>query len=170
MKKRGLPSENKRPISQGGAEKWKSSNDDKHGQGQEKRRPSTYVEGKKVLCVPVFDLMLFSHWEQIVYASRCPPTQSWMLVVDVGLAWQNSRPLAPAFRGGQVWEETAAMRLMENGHIFLVAIAQSAVSWNVLEKKNEWCLGWEKQQHMNTKYITICRNPFQNCLRFWKNK
>ena len=31
----------------GGSIKRKSNNDDKHGHGQEKRRPSTYVEGKK---------------------------------------------------------------------------------------------------------------------------
>ena len=37
--------EDKQSISQGGDEKWKSSYDDEHGQGQEKRRPSTYVEG-----------------------------------------------------------------------------------------------------------------------------
>ena len=29
-----------------GSKKRKSNNDDKHGHGQEKRRPSTYVEGK----------------------------------------------------------------------------------------------------------------------------
>ena len=31
----------------GGSEKWKFNNDDKHGHGQEQRRPSTYVEGEK---------------------------------------------------------------------------------------------------------------------------
>ena len=31
----------------GGSEKGKSSNDDGHGHGQKKRRPSTNVDGKK---------------------------------------------------------------------------------------------------------------------------
>ena len=33
----------------GGVEKGKSSNDDGHGHGQKKRRPSTYVEGKNII-------------------------------------------------------------------------------------------------------------------------
>ena len=32
---------------QGGSKKGKSSNDDEQRHGQKKRRPSTYVEGKK---------------------------------------------------------------------------------------------------------------------------
>ena len=33
----------------GGPKKTKSSNDDEHGHGQEKRGPSTYVDGKTAL-------------------------------------------------------------------------------------------------------------------------
>ena len=36
------------PFSRGGAKKRKSNNDDKHDHGLEKRRPSTYVEGKHI--------------------------------------------------------------------------------------------------------------------------
>ena len=35
------------PLSQGSSKKRKSDNDDKHGHGQEKWRPTTYVEGTK---------------------------------------------------------------------------------------------------------------------------
>ena len=41
-----LHPQNGQSICKGGSGKWKSSNDDEHGQGQKKRRPSTYVEGK----------------------------------------------------------------------------------------------------------------------------
>ena len=38
---------NRKRFSQGVSQKGKSSHDDEYGHGQEKRRPSPYVEGKR---------------------------------------------------------------------------------------------------------------------------
>ena len=42
-----------------GSNKMKSNNDDKHGHGQEKRRPSTYVEGKNKYILQICYILFY---------------------------------------------------------------------------------------------------------------
>ena len=126
MKKRGPPFENVQSISQGGAEKWKSSNDDKHGQGQEKRTPSTYVEGKNASNIQnVRDKPVLSFWgswgagEGASGVAR-PVSQLRQVNIPSGAAFRSvSLPPAATQRRNQLLENRSKCLLhhVNQGHI-----------------------------------------------------